>query len=174
MEKKEIKHKKGLDELDSIQKIRRIRDPNFFRRNYILQLHIHHAEEIDPSSVYSEVRWRNYRVVFWVNPSVQYETSASRGYPIFIWDQVFNVPLSNAVTSEPELLSLEVMRIGANPGPSRGYIVVGRAKAALPTVPGIKVCQRVGLVRFVDGQTVGEGRIIISMTLLQVNYHWHH
>ncbi|MBA0764199.1 hypothetical protein Gotri_013563 [Gossypium trilobum] len=116
-------------------------------------MHIHYAEEIDPSSVYSEVHWRNYRVVFWVNPSDQYETGASRGYPIFIWEQLFNIPLINVI-SEHKFLSLEVMRTGGNPGPSRGYIVVGRAKVALPKVLGIKECQRVGLVRFVDGQTV--------------------
>ncbi|KAG8487105.1 hypothetical protein CXB51_020651 [Gossypium anomalum] len=60
------------------------------------------------------------------------------------------------------------MRIGGNPGPSRGYIVVGRAKVALPKLPGIKESQRVGLVRLIDGQTVGEGHIIISLTLIQV------
>ncbi|TYH07709.1 hypothetical protein ES288_A08G255400v1 [Gossypium darwinii] len=171
-EKKEIEHKNKMAQLDSIQKIRRIQDPNFVKTNYILQIHIHYAEEIEPSSVYSEVHWRNYRVVFWVNPSDQYETGASRGYPKFIWEQLFNIPLINVVTSEPKFLSLEVMRIGGNPGPSRGYIVVGRAKVALPKVPGIKECQRVGLVRFVDGQTVGEGHIIISLTLIQVNFHW--
>ncbi|MBA0852925.1 hypothetical protein Goshw_011433 [Gossypium schwendimanii] len=131
-------------------------------------MHIHYAEEIDPSSVYSEVHCRNYRVVFWVKPSDQYETGASRGYPIFIWEQLFNIPLINVVISEHKFLSLEVMRLGGNPGPSRGYIVVGRAKVALPKVLGIKECQRVGLVRFVDGQTVGEGHIIISLTLIQL------
>ncbi|XWS56682.1 hypothetical protein CRYUN_Cryun09bG0106600 [Craigia yunnanensis] len=170
-----MENKKMANKLNPPVSMKKIRkgDP-IPEGDYVLRLTINNAEGIDPPSKYPGVTLRNYRVLTWIDPGDQYLTDEVTESQKLEWNRLFDIPLNNVVTLESKFLSLEVIRVHSrcDPGPSKGVVVVGRVKVPLPKALGIKHCRRVGLVRFVEGATMGEGHITITMKLLQVNEHW--
>ncbi|XVE99710.1 hypothetical protein REPUB_Repub03eG0224100 [Reevesia pubescens] len=142
-----IKHEINLNRHLSFKKIKK-EDP-IPEKDYILRLIIHNVEGIDSPSKYPGVRRRNYRVMSWINPEEQYHTDEVKGFLKLKWDQQIDIPLNNVVTLESIFLSLEVIRVRSDcdPGPSKGFVVVGRVKVPLSKEPGFKQCKRFGLVR---------------------------
>ncbi|EOY17897.1 Uncharacterized protein TCM_042598 [Theobroma cacao] len=162
-----------------VEQVKRLYPPSFIRnfrkeepdvkRDYILILIIHSTEGIDPPSQYPGVTSRNYRVFASIQPGTQYLTEEAGGYPDVIWNERFDIPLKNRVPLQSNFLSLEVIRVPSkcDPGPSRGVVVVGRAKVPFPKEIGKRQCNRLGLARFVEGAVLGEGHITVSMILVE-------
>lgn len=136
---------------------------------FSLNFTIHHAEGVDEPSDYPiDYSERNYAVVFWVDPGREYNTKVVRGSPNPIWKQDFWMIIDPDESCG--FLNMEVVRVHsrADPGTSKGWILVGRVRIPIPR----KICsksRRYGLVRPEGSGYKPEGHLFVSMQTEKIN-----